>query len=91
MIFFKCYDSLVQVPFCEDESVQLFRVAFFQSDFLQNPYFSCRDNNSPIYQLFVLCTASQIIVEDFAKLCCLLRIYEINFNLIVHCIASHVT
>ena len=28
-IFFKCYDSLVQVPFCEDESVQLFRVAFF--------------------------------------------------------------
>ena len=38
--FFKCYDSLVQVPFCEDESVQLFRVAFCQSDFLQNPYFS---------------------------------------------------
>ena len=26
--------------FCEDESVQLFRVAFFQRDFLQNPYFS---------------------------------------------------
>ena len=35
-----CYDSLLQVPFCEDESVQLFRVAFFRSDFLQNPYFS---------------------------------------------------
>ena len=34
--------SVVQVPFCEDESVQLFRVAFFQSDFLQNPYFSLR-------------------------------------------------
>ena len=40
MIFFKCYDSLVQVPFCEDESVQLFRVAFFLRDFFQNPYFS---------------------------------------------------
>ena len=40
MNFFKCYDSLLQVPFCEDESVQLFRVAFFRSDFLQNPYFS---------------------------------------------------
>ena len=26
--------------FCEDESVQLFRVAFCRSDFLQNPYFS---------------------------------------------------
>ena len=34
-----CYDSLLQVPFCEEKSVQLFRVAFFQSDFLQNPYF----------------------------------------------------
>ena len=40
MIFFTCYDSLLQVPFCEDESVQLFRVAFFRSDFFQNPYFS---------------------------------------------------
>ena len=39
-IFFKCYDSLVQVPFSEDESVQLFRVAFFRSDFFQNPYFT---------------------------------------------------
>jgi hypothetical protein len=38
--FFKCYDSLVQVPFCEDESVQLFRVTFFQIDFFQNPYFN---------------------------------------------------
>ena len=35
-----CYDSLLQVPFCEEKSVQLFRVTFFQSDFLQNPYFS---------------------------------------------------
>ena len=42
--FFKCYDSLVQVPFFEDESVQLFRVAFFQSDFLQNPYFRWADS-----------------------------------------------
>ena len=40
IIFFKCYDSLLQVPFCEDESVQLFRVAFFRSDFFQNPYFN---------------------------------------------------
>ena len=38
--FIKCYDSLVQVPFREDESVQLFRVAFFRSDFLLNPYFN---------------------------------------------------
>ena len=37
--FFKCYDSLLQVPFCEEKSVQLFRVAFFRRDFLQNPYF----------------------------------------------------
>ena len=32
--------STIQVPFCEEKSVQLFRVAFFWSDFLQNPYFS---------------------------------------------------
>ena len=35
-----CKKYTVQVPFCEDKSVQLLRVAFFQSDFLQNPYFS---------------------------------------------------
>ena len=29
-----------QVLFCKEKSVQLFRVAFFRSDFLQNPYFS---------------------------------------------------
>ena len=33
-------DVFVQVLFCEDKSVQLLRVAVFQSDFLQNPYFS---------------------------------------------------
>ena len=33
-------DLLLQVPFCEEKSVQLFRVAFFRSDLLQNPYFS---------------------------------------------------
>ena len=32
--------STIQVPFCEEKSVQLVRVAFFRSDFLQNPYFS---------------------------------------------------
>ena len=36
--FFKCFDSLVQVPFSEEKSVQLFRVAFFWRDFFQNPY-----------------------------------------------------
>ena len=36
--FFKCYDSLVQVPFCEEKRVQLLRVACFQSDYFQNPY-----------------------------------------------------
>ena len=35
-----CYDLLLQVPFCEDESFQLFRVAFFRRDFFQNPYFN---------------------------------------------------
>ena len=34
--------STIQVPFCDEKSVQLFRVAFFRSDFLQNPYFSSR-------------------------------------------------
>ena len=29
-----------------------------------------------LHQLFVLCTASQIIGGDFAKVCGLLRIYE---------------
>ena len=33
-------DKKVPLPFCEEKSVQLFRVAFFRSDFLQNPYFS---------------------------------------------------
>ena len=32
--------STIQVPFCEEKSVQLVRVAFFRSDFLQNPYYS---------------------------------------------------
>ena len=31
---------VLQVPFCEEKSVQLVRVASFRSDFLQNPYFS---------------------------------------------------
>ena len=35
-----CYDSLLQVPFSEEKSVQLFRVAFSGSVYLQNPYFS---------------------------------------------------
>ena len=30
-----CYDLLLQVPFCEEKSIQLFRVAFFRSNFLQ--------------------------------------------------------
>ena len=34
-------EVVLQVPLCEEKSVQLVRVAFFQSDFLQNPYFSC--------------------------------------------------
>ena len=38
--FFKCYDSFGTGTLCEDESVELFRVAFFQRDFFQNPYFS---------------------------------------------------
>ena len=49
IFFFECYDSLVQVPFCEDENVQLFRVAFFRRDFFQNPYFS--RNVKPDYNL----------------------------------------
>ena len=32
-------EVVLQVPLCEEKSVQLFRVAFFRSDFLQNPYF----------------------------------------------------
>ena len=30
-----------------------------------------------LHQLFVLCTAHQIIVKDFTKFCSLLRIYEL--------------
>ena len=44
-----CYDLLLQVPFCKDESVQLFRVAFCRSDFLQNPY-SSRNCQKYFYQ-----------------------------------------
>ena len=33
-----------------------------------------------LHQLFVLCTASQIIGGDFAKSCGLLRIYELKQN-----------
>ena len=57
MIFFKCYDSLVQVPFCEGESVQLFRVAFFRSDFFQNPYFTKK-----IALQYVQCTFKLILL-----------------------------
>ena len=34
------YDSLVQVPFCEEKSVKLLIVEFFRRDFFQNPYFN---------------------------------------------------
>ena len=33
------FTDKVQVPFCEEKSVQLVGVAFFRSDFLQNLYF----------------------------------------------------
>ena len=36
-----------------------------------------------IQQVFVLCTASQMIGGDFAKFCGLLRIYELYLGLIV--------
>ena len=39
-----CYDSLQQVPFREEKSVQLFRAAFFRRDFFQNPYFKVQVN-----------------------------------------------
>ena len=38
--FFDGTAIVLKVPLCEEKSVQLFRVAFFRSDFLQNPYFS---------------------------------------------------
>ena len=38
---------VLQVPFCEEKSVQLVRVAFFRSDFLQNQYF----NNFLLFQV----------------------------------------
>ena len=43
-IFLHCI--VLQVPFCEEKSVQLVRVAFFRSDFLQNPYFSSYTSNT---------------------------------------------
>ena len=42
-----CKKSL-QVPFCEEKSVQLVRVAFFRSDFLQNSYFRTIHSNSAV-------------------------------------------
>ena len=33
-----------------------------------------------LHQLFVLCTATQIIGGDFAKFCGLLRIYELYYK-----------
>ena len=50
-----CYDSLLQVPFCEEKRVQLFRVAFFRSDFLQNTYFSDSENLETEMSLFCCC------------------------------------
>ena len=46
--------QVLQVPFCEEKSVQLVRVASFRSDFLQNPYFS---------------TASTCAIFSFLHLC----------------------
>ena len=37
-----------------------------------------------LHQLFVQCTASQIIGGDFAKFCGLLRIYELYNILLAH-------
>ena len=69
MIFFKCYDSLLQVPFCEEKTVQLFRVAFFRRDFFRNPYFSntisfCKHKSESIpafSQSFSCATAEGVI------------------------------
>ena len=54
LIFFltAVMNSTIEVPFCDEKSVQLFRVAFFRSDFLQNPYFSLWVKvNPPFYPI----------------------------------------
>ena len=42
----------MQVSFCAEKSVQLVRVAFFPSDFIQNPYFRTYFPNFSIVWLF---------------------------------------
>ena len=50
--------------FCEEESVQLFRVAFFRNDFLQNPYFK-KTNEININQQIYFLTLSLNIYEKY--------------------------
>ena len=59
-----CYDSLLQVPFYEEKSVRLFRVAFFRSDFLKNPYFNGMDNEWNVMRAFL--KISEIIGQFLA-------------------------
>ena len=53
---------VLQVPFCDEKSVQLVRHASFRSDFLQNPYFS---NNHLMFQA----TYNTLLPTAFAVRC----------------------
>ena len=52
--------TVLRVPFCEEKSVQLFRVAYFGSDFLQNPYFS----SSSSFPFYAAAASSPILLDE---------------------------
>ena len=57
------------IPLCEEKSVQLFRVAFFRSDFFKNPYFRLHWNKAKMeWDQNGIPNAFEIISEHFLNL-----------------------
>ena len=71
---------VLQVPFCEERSDQLVRVASFRSDFLQNPYFSKKQSDEKLYFQITLFQVSAIFKQNQCQ-CDWNEIMQISLNL----------
>ena len=78
MSILKWYISIIYVAKWVIVNRRLSRLHLFVATILKFIYSEKATNFSKFFhQLFVLCTASQIIGGDFAKFCGFLRIYEL--------------
>ena len=67
------------------KSVQLFRVAFFRSDFLQNPYFSTFHNYKSILKKIIYKTWVQILLARHLSISKDIKESFDTLNFFVHC------